>query len=74
MNDLKPCPFCGKKIVHYNIGYVGDFASELDARCDNCHAEFRIDIPIFLRNNELEFGLGDAIAIWNRRICDAVKS
>ena len=68
MIKLKECPFCGKEIKHYNVGYTGDIATKLEATCNYCCAEIRIEPPIFYTENEDAIvSYDDAIAIWNRR-------
>lgn len=63
---LRECPFCGNEIEHYNIGYKGDIAIQLEATCDYCHAEINIEPPIFYMGSDCKTS-DDAIAIWNRR-------
>lgn len=66
---LKPCPFCGKEVEHYTIGYQGPYASELEVACEGCNAHICINIPErYYSNNVLYvFGL-DAVERWNSRI------
>ena len=66
MEKLKPCPFCGKEIEHYNIEFLGPAATRLEVRCDYCGAEISIEPVYFdiIKNNPAS---DDAISRWNRR-------
>lgn len=61
--ELKPCPFCGRKLEHYNIEYTGVFTRKFEADCDYCHAHIEIEPPRIYAFCEGK----DAIDTWNRR-------
>ncbi len=62
MSELKPCPFCGKKVVRQK-GYMGlNFF-----KCKNCGAVISFNND-FCNNNP-----DKAINAWNRRAEDGKK-
>lgn len=76
-DDLKPCPFCGKRAVLINVTKGYNYRNEalIDSfrvRCDGCLAttdSFESDIRINEEGKVLikHNGAVEAIEAWNRR-------
>lgn len=77
MNDLKPCPFCGKKVEltkeplwkEYKYGTLGYYGSyEYVVKCRNSECQCQIYLG---KNNTIdrddETAQRNAIEAWNRR-------
>lgn len=60
MAELKPCPFCGRKIEYYETVHERGVIDELTVECD-CGARI-IMSPLWMGDGEV-----DAITAWNRR-------
>ena len=73
MNDLKPCPFCGKKVVlikeplwNGSHGYYGCYEYVVKCRNPECQCQ------VYLGKNDTiyrddETAQKNAIEAWNRR-------
>ena len=67
MEDLKPCPFCGKPVnIYYSSATKGYYAVHLDEQ----HSDCIILMPISVNHNRILLSLSDAYAAWNRRAND----
>ena len=67
MTNLKPCPFCGKRvIVYYSSATKGYYAVHEDEQNSECI----ILMPLLINGHNLFVCLSDAIEAWNRRIND----
>ena len=81
MNNLKPCPFCGKKAVSQKISTgnngSGVFTASFKIGCDTCKIGFVRESKFVLNNSEVVFihdGYDEAKEIWNTRFIDGETS
>ena len=69
MEQLKPCPFCGRKIETFNVNYEGGEAVLLGVQC-YCGTRIEIRVNAYFTKWD---GMPDeltAIEKWNRRADD----
>lgn len=66
---LRPCPFCGRPVVNYEVSVKNGEPESLTVHCD-CGTCVIIDIPKFYANNMEIMKSGDAMDIWNTRYTD----
>lgn len=74
MDELKPCPFCGKKVTlikeplwHGSHGYYGSYEYVVKCRNPECRCQIYLG-----KNNTIyyddETAQRNAIKAWNRRV------
>ena len=74
MDDLKPCPFCGRPVDNYDIEFNGGVPEKITIRC-NCGFEItcNADVVYFHLSDgttETYAPRGNAFDMWNRRTND----
>jgi len=68
MSNLKPCPFCGCKDIHF---FAFRIDPEMHVTCDNCGASIYRDIPCdndTTAESHEEKGVKILTELWNRRV------
>ena len=65
MIELKPCPFCGRKIYDYSLKIENGMSEKLNISCC-CGADFFIRGTKIYEDNK-RIRITSAIDVWNRR-------
>lgn len=80
VNELKPCPFCGKKAIVWQKtgGYKGsgEYTASFFIGCDSCRIGFARESIFVLDCAEVSFthnGYEEAEKLWNTRAKEYVK-
>lgn len=66
MIELKPCPFCGRKITKYSIGTINGIVERLDIEC--CMTFIVKADEMLWHGNEMIMTGQDARQKWNQRV------
>lgn len=64
MENLKPCPFCGKPVnIYYSSATKGYYVVHIDEQ----HSDCMVLTPLSINHNRILLSLADAYTAWNER-------